>query len=1281
MDKQERQEIDTMAARHGLSKEDRPMNITATQIAAWATTRAAQQQLPQLARKLLQAARADLTEIDMPAGDSITRHGWDGRVSAKTGNAWLPTGRSYWELSCEGANASAVTRKANKDYNNRLADVPPEERTSATYVAVTARKWTTKQRWRDDKAEDGWRAVRAYDADDLDQWLEATPAVALWFGELLGLQGSGVESVEHFWNRWAQQSDPVITKTAFFTDRERSRDSLSKLLREQAPAQNSGPVRVAADSIAVAAAFAAATILAEPELAAATIAITEREGWRYVEQNPNVRVVLAASPSVAERLPSAIAAYVTVIPQASSEPGARSDDEAAVAVGRPRRHVFEKALQSLGVDAADAERASRSTGRSWSVWRRRHARNPAVRRPEWLEADESWALSVVCLFGVWSEASASDRDAVSVVAGRPYEEVERALRALAALDDAPVFLIGDVWHAKSPLELLDLVSGQITVEESDRFFAFAQEVLSTPDPELDLPADDRPFAQLHGKVRPESRYLMGGLSKTLVRLAVFGPPVVVGRVELLVRELLLGADRVRWLSLASHLSSLAEASPTGFLAAVEKSLGRDDPPVVSLFAETTDSGTGFGRCWHADLLWAFELLAWSPSYVTRVALMLARLSDVPVRGNWSNSAFGSLFGVFRAWMPQTAVGVDERVALLDLLLEREPDVGFKLLLGLTNLGPATPTSAARPKARGFDTGAGYGATGQERWTMMTAAAERLVTAADGDAKRLAQLLSRMDSLVSDQKVCALALLTSFAEGRVADEDRELVRVAIRERLHALRDHHDSESVGVRDELVALEGVHEALLPEDPVVRHRWLFAEWYPCFSAGWRRRDRDRYQRELDRQRLAALYEVHDVLGFDGVVRLACACPDQPWVGVTLADLDCPRDELASWVAEVVGGTGVDDAVSAVVRGLFTRWGWESTEPVVRAVLVVAERDRWDGEQLVRFLLLVPACAGLFGIVQEASDSVQNLYWHELRGWCSGLDDGDRAFVVRQLLACGRACAAFQLLGHHLDSVDAALVADVLEGVATSEESDVRLESWSLRAAIERLEASGEIAQEQLVALEFRLLPGLGHLGEQIATSLMEALSSDPDFFASLVCRAFLPEGGDRDSLSEGDLRVAEVAYRALKGCRRVPGTLPDGTVDGGVLADFVDACRSRCADAGRGEVGDLLLGGILAWAPGDADGSWPCIAVRDVLERPGLEDLRQDFSTGVRGTRGVTSRDPWTGGDQERDLEQRYRGYASACRMSHPLVAATLDEVADSYCREGEWEDDRARLRLEGH
>ena len=118
----------------------------------------------------------------MPSGSSVRLSGWDGRLEVGCGNAWVPSGVSGWEFSCE----KRVTRKANEDYEKRTADPLGLNRATTTFVFVTSRRWNGKMQWEGERREEGkWRDVRAYDADDLVTWLEQAPEVAQWFARAI----------------------------------------------------------------------------------------------------------------------------------------------------------------------------------------------------------------------------------------------------------------------------------------------------------------------------------------------------------------------------------------------------------------------------------------------------------------------------------------------------------------------------------------------------------------------------------------------------------------------------------------------------------------------------------------------------------------------------------------------------------------------------------------------------------------------------------------------------------------------------------------------------------------------------------------------------------------------------------------------------------------------------------------------------------------------------------------------------------------------------------------
>ena len=153
-------------------------SFDASEINNWSDTADAEHKFPGLIRRLVLATLPEPpSRIDMPSGSSVRRPGWDGLLEVGRGNAWAPSGVSGWEFSC----AKGVTGKASDDYEKRTADPLCLNRTTATFVFVTSRRWTGKRQWEKERREEGkWRDVRAYDADDLVAWLEQSEEVTRW---------------------------------------------------------------------------------------------------------------------------------------------------------------------------------------------------------------------------------------------------------------------------------------------------------------------------------------------------------------------------------------------------------------------------------------------------------------------------------------------------------------------------------------------------------------------------------------------------------------------------------------------------------------------------------------------------------------------------------------------------------------------------------------------------------------------------------------------------------------------------------------------------------------------------------------------------------------------------------------------------------------------------------------------------------------------------------------------------------------------------------------------
>ncbi|MDE0625893.1 MAG: HigA family addiction module antitoxin [Bryobacterales bacterium] len=176
------------------------LTIKAREIGDWAGRIESRQELGALVRRLVNSTGRNLSKVDFPAHDNAERRGWDGMVVASAPTPWIPEGESGWELSCNARPRD----KANRDFARRTKSVPPRERKACTFAFLTPRDWPGKTAWANEQRRLGfWKDVRAYDASDLEQWIEQSVPVQIWFAERLGRPVAGYRSLSGFWTEWA----------------------------------------------------------------------------------------------------------------------------------------------------------------------------------------------------------------------------------------------------------------------------------------------------------------------------------------------------------------------------------------------------------------------------------------------------------------------------------------------------------------------------------------------------------------------------------------------------------------------------------------------------------------------------------------------------------------------------------------------------------------------------------------------------------------------------------------------------------------------------------------------------------------------------------------------------------------------------------------------------------------------------------------------------------------------------------------------------------------------
>ena len=1267
--------------------------IKANEIETWSSHNiSARSRLAVLLRTLVHSTGIGLTKVDFPGNDDAERPGWDGYSEADEGTPWIPKGPTGWEF---GVNEN-VKKKADDDFVKSVKATTKQERDSITFIFVTTRRWPGKDDWTlAMRAKRQWRDVRAYDASDLEQWIAQSLVAQTWFSDETGRGGSGVRSLEKCWDDWANVAEPPLPGQLFDTALEAGRSSLIKRIKSGA----TEPTVISADSVEEGLAYVARLFKSEPDLAEIRdrVIVFDRPGIlpRLAEGGDPNFVAIVHDPETERELGPLAHTVASIIVCARNAP----NTEPHLTLEPLNSEGFRKALEAAGFDRDAISKLERASGRSVTVLRRQLSIVPAVKTPTWADnADMAASLVPFLFLGTWNASNRTDVTAVELMsADQSYDQLEKIVQRLVALNDAPMWSVGTFRGVISKIDLLFAIARVVTVDDLKRYFALARIVLGEDDPALDLPESDRWAASLHGKSREFSSALRRSVSGTLVLLAVYGNSLfrkglgfdVETAVDQLVSELLTPFT-LRTLEANDHdLPTYAEASPGVFLNKLERDLRSDNPEVLGLL-RPAPSGMFGGGMVRSGLLWALEGLAWSPANLNRVVLILGRLARVEITDNWVNKPIHSLESIFRAWMPQTAADHDARVAAVKKLAEVYPDVGWKVCLaqfgGHHQVGDYTHKPSWRSDAFG------YGEPFRLRAPIIQFMREMVDMALawkDHTPQQLYDLIERLHGLLESDQAKVWDLIEAWVAKGPSDADKALVREKVRLTVLSRRARR-----GMADDFPALTAkakqVYAALEPTDLITKHEWLFKDnWVEESADELSEDDFDFRKREarIRKLRADALKLLMKERGLSAVLELADRGNAAWQIGVTLA-------------LDVLDSEGIVDAIQAIfreaneeispARRLVIGGLLRGVDAARRETIVATLGASLSADRMVSLLLLAPFARSSWQRAQDLGVEASDRYWKEVRpDYIFDDADGQNAEAVRRLIEVKRPRAAFAAVHFKLEYLDGPLLYELLYQMATDASNDrdgeYKFQEYEIETAFKLLDKSAEVSFEQKAGLEFAYVDVLAQPWNDREKygipNLEKYVAQHPEVFVQAIVWAYKRRNGGEDPAewkvaSEQLESLAGRGHKLLDGIEHIPFEDIEGDAGTAEFKAWVSKVRSACAELDRAEIADIALGKLFSESSKGEDGVWPSERVRDVLEEIQSEDICDGARTGLYNARGAHWRGE--GGDQEREIAQRYRGWADALHYSHPFVSThLLGRMAETYEREASREDEEARIR----
>lgn len=1230
--------------------------------------------MPELLRRLILSSADNVERIEFPSGDSVVNPGWDWVLSSMSTSPIFPSGISGWEIWTE----SNPGWKAEKDYKKRSSNPLELKPKETTFVLATPLPWRDRLKWQKKKASEGiWKDVLTIWADNLEQWLDISPAVALWLCRQINKISEGARDIEGFWEEWSTSTDPKMTTDIVLWGRTKDMERIHKWIRGEPDI-----LALRADSPDEWFAFLYSSIMSlpEPEKSQALSRCI------LVDSMKELRTCLATFQN-----PLIIVAWAECWEWRglAVEKGHRifiSTDSRLVdlhgtfyQLSRPYPNAIEESLKNIGFSKNKSQSITKNVGRSIPVLCRHLQRWWGVKRPVWANETTAWILLPLLFLWAWDENKKGDRDVITSLSKMTFEEYIAILRPLLSVDDSPIRSVGKIWMLKSPMDAWFMLAEYITDDHLKNFKSTIIPILTQIHPKYDLKEEDRWLASIYNKDNPYSEGLRVGVAESLVLIAVYGdrfPNITPTQffVDDVVQQLFSSASKwENWSSMSDITPILAEASPEKFMKAVEAIIVWS-PNVFQELLVDDNSSPLFGECRHSWLLWGLESIAWRWEYFSRVVKILFDLSKLDKGSRWNNRPINSLRDLFVIWIPQTYTTAWSRLKALDSLIQKDP----KLVWDFTEsfFGGGVMSESYRFKWR---------QSGGDRSWLDGEDNENYTEYVNGIIPRLIDLVSKKEVLVfaledfnrlpQNMREKIITTLLSENVKTFSWGDQKKILNHVRNTLNWIHNYgDDNQKKQTRD----LLKIYKKFEPKDLLERHWWLFSSTWPQLPQGAPKDFSDRGRVVKIAQEKAAR-EILNSVPLNKIIEF-CTTIEHPGILWNALVKVANKKESISIIDAFIGYFKKYPLLDWLIRW-FAVGGVEKYWPEWIDAQIKRIEFKWGYSNEIGALLYLgkPENADTWLSVTNRGEEFENIYWKYASGYSQNNKD-EATIAVEKLLNVGRYNHAVQIAGDPEASIPTPLLQRLLKELVNKNNEKFQGDTMStfyLGHIFKQIYLRNDLPLEEIARLEIPYAQIFRDIKTYTATPMAvhRLLQKDPFFFSELVSIIYKKDGGWKQQ-KYTDVQI-QIAYAILNSWYLLPWLMPDGNINEEELANWIKEARKKCIETDHITGGDLQIGYLLAHSPSDPDWVWPQISVRNIIEDLNNDVVDKHISCEFQNKRGVTSRSPLEGWDQERTLVGIYQDMSEKIISLWPRTGLILRDIARSYEHEAKRHDTDANLR----
>ncbi len=656
--------------------------ISANDLNSWADTKDCQISLPTLIRKLIRATVNELDLLTIPEEDNTNLPGYDGIVNSKQRINTIPPGYSVWELGC----SQQILSKINSDYKKRCDNPKGVTPAITTFVFVTPRIWTDSNQWiLTHNKENIWKNIVILTAIELEEWINQHPNIALWLAEKLNkTKQYGVETIDQWWDKWSKGYQFTLPTSLILAGRENETNYIVEACQYNRSIYIESQSQKESIAFIIASFIQTNTVLREKALF-----VNTKEAFDLITKNYHNLIIITDVIELSTPITINNHTYIFAV-SPSDNIRTTENDKNLIKLPTISRDGFVNGLIEAGFEREKAETISNETLRNISILRRRN--EFGERNASWNNEKNILTLKKLSFINKWNESFEGDKEIVSSLMHKSYQEVKEELHNLLFIDDSPLANIYLYWRLKSPSDVYPYIKNRLT--END--YTDIENILGliSNDTLENVQHPTKHILSLYSSSLKYSYQIKEGIYYMLILMGINGEQERAN--DMMVREFNRYTEK-KLLFNHQFLPLIAEISPTAFLDFIEKDLRLEKPKTKILF-ETEN---------HIELLWALETIARNKEHVFRVANILLNLCPFIDLENTNSqqTPLNSLKGIFRIISPETNLEYKQLfLEVLPQLIKRNPNYSFELAINiLQDLSITYFIPHPKYKIRDFDT--------------------------------------------------------------------------------------------------------------------------------------------------------------------------------------------------------------------------------------------------------------------------------------------------------------------------------------------------------------------------------------------------------------------------------------------------------------------------------------------------------------------------------------------------------------------------------------------------